>query len=103
MYSIVVTTILNKSDAVHISELLISERAAASVQMVNVSSVFRWKGEVHRRDEIQMLIKCKQRDYKLIEQLIADNHPYETPEIIQLNINNGLGTYLDWIKEVTSP
>ena len=32
-----------------------------------------------------------------LEKLIKDNHPYELPEIIVINIDDGSNEYLNWI------
>ena len=33
--------------------------------------------------------------------MISEMHPYEVPEIISLNIENGSEAYLDWIIQNT--
>ena len=87
-----------------IATALVEERLAACVNILpDVSSVYAWKGDVHKNQEVLLVVKTR-------EQLFRDHlvpavqavHPYEVPEIIALPIVMGLGGYLDWIQDETS-
>ena len=43
------------------------------------------------------MIKTTKALYPLLESAIRDLHPYETPEIIAVQITNGLPAYLSWV------
>lgn len=85
-----------------VSEIVIANNAAACVNILKpVKSIYKWKGEVITDEEIPLLIKSVSSKYSLIEQLILQNHPYEVPEIISMNITNGFDKYLSWISAET--
>ena len=48
-----------------------------------------------------LLIKTKKDLFKDLEKTIKENHPYETPEIIETDISDGSDDYLAWIVENT--
>ena len=46
-------------------------------------------------------MKTKESLYNEIEKEILENHPYEVPEIVMTEIQDGYYEYLNWIKEET--
>jgi periplasmic divalent cation tolerance protein len=92
------STCSDQATARRIAETLVGERLAACVNLVpGMRSVYRWKGQVETSDEVLMLIKTSaQRLPDLRERLLA-LHPYELPELIAVEIADGLPAYLDWI------
>lgn len=49
-----------------------------------------------------MLIKTTKDCYPELEKAIKENHPYDVPEIIALDIADGLPEYLSWINQSTT-
>jgi len=85
-----------------IAGLLVSEGLAACVSLMpGVTSVFQWKGEVEKANEVLLLIKTTAAAYQRLEQRILELHPYELPEIIAVSVDQGLASYLDWVSECT--
>jgi len=61
-------------------------------------SHYWWKGEIQSDDEALLVIKTTaERVPKLIEALPA-LHPYDTPELLSLPVDDGLPPYLDWLR-----
>ncbi len=102
-YAVVLATAGSRRDAEAIADRLVEDRLAACVQLVAIDSVFRWKGEVERADEILLIIKTRRELYQQLEAAILTIHPYETPEIVLLEVAAGLPDYLAWIDEATAP
>jgi uncharacterized protein involved in tolerance to divalent cations len=46
---------------------------------------------------LRLIIKAASKNYKIIEELIKLNHNYRLPQIIKLDITDGLVEYMDWI------
>ena len=101
-YCIVLTTCASQEEADRIAGLLLEKRAVACVQMKPISSHYRWKGKIERAEEIHLLIKTTDALYPQVESLIREYHSYEVPQIVKVQITNGLKEYLDWISEETS-
>ncbi|WP_318472961.1 divalent-cation tolerance protein CutA [Photobacterium leiognathi] len=96
-YCVVMTTFANPSVGKTIIDELINQRLAACVQVMPIQSYYHWQGEVNCDQEHQVMIKTKAALFEQVKAKILQFHDYETPEIIQLPITNGLGDYLAWI------
>ena len=96
---IVLCTCEQKLQAGQISEALVQERLAACVNVVpGVQSVYRWKGEIERAEEVLLLIKTTAERFSRLTERIHQLHSYTVPEIIALPIVNGSETYLAWLE-----
>lgn len=86
-----------------IAAALVEERLAACVnRLPGIASTYRWKGAVHRDDEVLLLVKSTRARFELLRDRIVFLHPYELPEVIAVDIALGLPAYLDWIASETS-
>ena len=102
---VVLTTLDNQEDGERLARLLVERELAACVQILPpMISIYRWQGAVERASEILLLIKTTRPAYQRLETVIKENHPYQTPEIIALPVEAGLGDYLSWlVAAVTRP
>jgi periplasmic divalent cation tolerance protein len=96
-HAVVMTTCASLKDARILSAALLEARLAACVQMLPIESAYIWDGTAQSADEVLLLIKGRAADFKAIEALILQLHPYELPEIIQIPISNGFKPYLAWL------
>lgn len=81
---------------------LVEAKLAACVNVVpGLRSFYVWKGDVHDEPEVQLLIKTRRARFAALSEWLADNHPYEVPEIIALPIEAGAKSYLGWLEEQT--
>ena len=101
-YCVITTTTESLQEAENMARMLVSRRLAACVQIVDVSSVYTWQGEIRKEPEHLLLIKALADRYAEIETAIRENHSYEVPEILQLPVEDGWPAYLKWISESTS-
>lgn len=98
-YSLIMTTFPNEESAEKCIEILLNEKAAACIQIFPIKSRYVWNGEILKDSEIIVYIKSIKEKHKEIEEIILKNHPYEIPEIIEIDIVNGDKKYLKWIRE----
>ena len=100
MYQVILCTCPNLEIAQTIATQLVEKKLAACVNMIpNVTSVYRWQENVVSDTEVQLLIKSETKYFDLLNDKIKQLHPYETPEVIALNIQQGDRHYLNWITE----
>jgi len=64
-------------------------------------SVYRWQGNMQVDAEIPLLIKTSADRFPDLQAWIRQQHPYELPELVAVNIADGLPPYLDWIAQST--
>lgn len=100
-YCVVFSTAGSQAEADKLAVALLEARAASCVQMTPIKSVYHWKGAIEHADEIHMTIKTRDDLYPKVQEIIAKNHSYETPQIVKIPITDGLPAYLDWIKNET--
>ncbi|GGB74153.1 divalent-cation tolerance protein CutA [Shewanella inventionis] len=97
---VILTTCPDTETAKMIAGALVDKQLAACVQIGQVvESVYRWNNDICQSQEVPLQIKCMAEQYKAIEQLVIQMHPYEVPEFIAMPITNGFGPYLQWIED----
>ena len=90
--------------ATRIADALVGERLAACVQVIpSALSVYRWQGEVQRAQEALLSIKTTRARLAALAGRLRELHPYELPEIVALEVVDGLPEYLEWIATETAP
>jgi periplasmic divalent cation tolerance protein len=98
------TTCPDAETAARVAHALVAERLAACVNQVpGVVSTYRWEGQIHDDAEVLLLIKTTRERFDALRERLVGLHPYEVPELIALDITDGLPTYLDWLHAETSP
>ncbi len=89
--------------AAHIARTLVEEKLAACVNRVpGVTSTYRWEGEVQDDAEVLLLIKTTRECFEALRTRLVELHPYSLPELIALDIADGLSAYLDWLAHETA-
>jgi periplasmic divalent cation tolerance protein len=102
MYQIVFCTCPSDDIAKLIATALVKNKLAACVNVIpNVVSVYQWDNQIMCDNEVKLVIKSTAKLFPLIESNIKTLHPYDTPEIIAMNIQQGNEEYLHWINEST--
>ncbi len=97
----VLVTASSMEEAQRIARAIVSERLAACVNIVpGIKSIYRWKGNVEEGSEVLMIIKTRVDVFEKLRDKIKELHSYEVPEIIALQIVDGLSSYLEWIDRV---
>ena len=101
---LVFTTCPNAEVAQSIARQLVDERLAACVSVLApCRSVYVWQGQRCEDDEVPLLIKTTAAGYPALEAVIRRCHPYELPEIVAVDIAQGLPAYLSWVASEVSP
>jgi len=100
---LVLTTCPGTITAKKIANEVVTEKLGACVQVISgVQSFFRWVGKIDTSEELLLIIKTTSERYPDLENCIKAMHPYEVPEIIAIQITDGLDEYLTWIEKNTS-
>ena len=97
---VVMTTTETQADGERLAHLLVEANLAACVQILpQMTSVYRWKGQIEYAKENLILIKTTRNAYPGVEAAINGAHQYETPEIIAIPVEAGSAAYLAWLLE----
>jgi len=101
MYSIVLATVPSKEVGVQLARQLVDRRMAACVNILPATSVYRWEGKVQEDEEHILIIKTRRTFVDDIRDLFDEQHPYDLPELIALEVEDGSADYLNWIRDET--
>ena len=97
---VVYITAPSEGVAESIASELVGSGSAACVNITpGIKSVYKWKGAIEKDAEVLMMVKTTRNQLKTIEAKVNKLHPYDTPELIVLDIVGGSKEYLDWIDE----
>jgi periplasmic divalent cation tolerance protein len=81
-----------------IAAAVVEARLAACVNIVGgVASIYRWEGAVEEATESLLVIKTTRAALPRLTAAIDAVHPYETFELVALDVAGGSQPYLDWI------
>ena len=91
----------SKKEAELIARELVKRKFAACVNMLPVTSFFRWDGKLQTESEWLLIIKTRSELFAKLKALISTLNRAEVPEIVSLKINDGLTSYLKWLDSET--
>ncbi len=92
------TTLPDAEAASKLARNLVEMRLAACVNILAAcQSVYRWQDDVQVDGEVPLIIKTTAELYPALETYIRQQHPYALPEIIALEVAQGLPDYLTWV------
>lgn len=101
-FRMVMVTAPNMSVARRLVTVLLKEKLAACANLVpKVESHYWWQGQLESSTEVMIVLKTRAEVMERLEKVIIANHPYDTPEVICLNLHEGNAKYLSWITDNT--
>ncbi len=100
---VVLSTIDSTSEAEKLASRLVEDGLAACVNIIpNLTSVYKWKGEVEREEEVMLVIKTSSEKVAQLTAKLTELHPYELPEVVAIRVEGGFPPYLQWVLSGTS-
>ena len=97
---LILTTVPDDPRADVLARTLVEERLAACVNIHGpMTSIYRWRGEVERSLERQLVMKTTRDRLPMLEARLKALHSYELPEFIVVPIEAGSDEYLNWVRQ----
>lgn len=91
------TTVETLEQAEALAQALIEARLAACVQIdPPMKAFFPWKGFVEEAQELRLWIKYPAVHEEALQALLAEKHPYETPQWIAVEASASAPAYREW-------
>ncbi|GAA5163673.1 divalent-cation tolerance protein CutA [Ornithinimicrobium tianjinense] len=85
--------------AQRIADDLVARQLAACVQILGpMTSVYAWKGEVHRAPEWLLLVKTTAEAFPQVAEAVRRQHRYDVPEIVAVPMTHALAEYGRWVR-----
>ena len=75
---LVLTTEADQPRAQALAEALLERRLVACVSLQPLQSLYRWKGELQRDAEVQLLLKTSADQLGRLQEAVMELHSYDT-------------------------
>lgn len=99
---IVLTTLPEADLAAQLAREMVEAGLAACVNVLApCRSIYRWEGNTQEDGEIPLIIKTTAARYPDLETFLRQRHPYQVPEILAIDVVDGLPDYLRWAAAAT--
>jgi len=96
----VFVTVPDRKTADKITRTILEEKLAACVSISkSIDSFYWWKNKIEHSKELLLTMKTAKAKFAGVEKCVKSLHPYEVPEIIEVEISRGSKEYLEWINE----
>lgn len=83
-----------------LARALVEARLAACVNLLGgITSIYRWQGAVEEATETLLVVKTTRARRAACEELLAREHPYDTPEFVALAADHVAPRYAAWLSE----
>ena len=98
-FCFIYVTVENFKQAEIIAELAIKNKLCACANIFpEIHSMFEWEGKVNIEKETVLILKTIESKFQKLEKLISENHTYEIPCILKLDISDGNNKFLNWLQ-----
>jgi periplasmic divalent cation tolerance protein len=99
---IIISTYPDKKTVTKTANELVKKRLVACVNISKISSIYSWKGKIENTSEFLVLFKTTQKNKNALKKAIKKMHPYDIPEIAEIDIRSINQPYLKWLIESTN-
>jgi periplasmic divalent cation tolerance protein len=101
---LVLVTAPTADKAAELARTLVEEQLAACGNVVpGLRSIYRWEGKVHDEAEALLILKTRAPLFEALRQRVVELHPYQCPEVLRLDVEEGHAPYLQWIRDNVRP
>ena len=98
---IIVSTYPDQKTIKKIANALVKKRLTACVNIFKISSIYSWKGKIENTSEFLAIFKTTQKNKNFLKKEIKKLHPYDVPEIAEIDVRSINQPYLKWLIDST--
>ena len=99
---IIISTYPDKKSISKIANDLVKSKTVACVNILKISSVYSWNDKIENASEYLAIFKTTTKNKTLLKKKIKETHPYNVPEIAEVDITSINKSYLNWLIESTN-
>ena len=100
--AIIISTYPNKKSILKIANELVKNKTVACVNFSKISSIYSWNGKIESTSEYLAIFKTLTKNKVLLKKKIKETHPYDVPEIVEIDVTSIDKSYLNWLIESTT-
>ena len=98
---IIVSTFPDKTSITKIANQLVKKKLVACVNIMKISSIYSWEGKIENQPEYLALFKTTKKNQSVLKKELRKLHPYDIPEIAEINVDSINQPYLKWLVDST--
>lgn len=98
---IIVSTYPDKKSISRVANIVVKRRLAACVNFTKINSIYAWKGKIEDTQEFLALFKTTTKSKQKLKEEISRSHPYQIPEIVELQMDDVSVPYMKWLEDST--
>ena len=99
---IIISTYPDKKSISKIAKEFVKTKTVACVNISKISSIYSWKNKMENTSEYLAIFKTVSKNKTILKQKIKETHPYDVPEIAEIDISSINESYLNWLIELTN-
>jgi periplasmic divalent cation tolerance protein len=99
---VIISTYPNRKSITKIANEFVKNKIVACVNISKISSIYSWNGKVENASEYLAIFKTTTKNEKLLKKKIKETHPYDVPEIAEVDVTSINKSYLNWLIESTN-
>jgi len=99
---LIISTYPNKKSILKISNDLVKNKIIACVNISKIDSVYSWNGKIQNSSEYIAIFKTIPKNKIKLKKEITETHPYDVPEIAEIDVTSINKSYLNWLIESTN-
>lgn len=101
-FEVIYVAFTNLTEASRVAQKVVEENLAACVNVIpGVMSFYKDNGTLQKKPEALLIAKTRAEIRPMLQEYIVANHPYDTPGLVVLSIEDGHAPYLEWMVEQT--
>ena len=98
----IISTYPDKKSITKIANEFVKNKITACVNISKISSVYSWNGKIENSSEYLAIFKTISQNKKLLKQKIKETHPYDIPEIAEIEVTSIDKSYYNWLIDSTN-
>ena len=99
---LIISTYPDKKSISKIAKNLVKNKIVACVNISKIDSVYSWNGKIQNSSEYIAIFKTITKNKTKLKKKITETHPYDVPEIAEIDVTSINKSYLNWLIESTN-
>ena len=98
----IVSTYPTKKSISKIANDLVKNKTIACVNISKIDSIYFWNGKIQNSPEYIAIFKTVTKNKTKLKKILDETHPYDVPEIAEIDVSSINKSYLNWLIESTN-
>jgi periplasmic divalent cation tolerance protein len=99
---LIISTYPDKKSISKIAKNLVKNKIVACVNISKIDSIYSWNNSIKNSSEYLAIFKTIKKNKTILKKAIKETHPYDVPEIAEIDIVSMNESYLNWLVESTN-